>query len=271
MKVCGSLDSEINFSILIPSYNDNDGLLKTLDSLKGEIYSNVVIVDDGSKYPVVDFLSNIKTYHNIVVLELHQNSGIIVALNSGIDFLHKNKIRYVYRLDSCDINCTGRLALQMEKMISTGAMMVGGQVEYFDEKSNFILKLPTEYHNIKNMQFYRSCFIHPAVLLDLHQICCENPYRKKFRHAEDYDLFLRIVRNGLAVNIDQIVVKCFVRANGLSLSNRRAQIISVLKSQIDNRSLFNIYFYIGVFKTLLMLIAPLSFVNSIKKLFLFKC
>lgn len=270
MNVFGKLDPALNFSILIPSYNDNSGLIDTLESLSDEIYSNILIVDDGSDYPVYDLLKKYITPHNIVILQLKKNSGIIIALNSGIDFLYNNRIRYVYRLDSCDLHCNGRIKKQMDKMVSTGAAIVGGHVEYFDDNSSFILELPTEYEQIKRMQYYRSCFIHPAVLLDLSKIETVNTYKKKYLHAEDYDLFLRVVKKNTAVNIDEIVVKCLIRSNGLSLSNRKKQISSVLKSQMDNIAVLNIFSYLGILKTIVIMIVPMKIVNIIKKFFIFR-
>lgn len=272
MNIFGTLDPSVNFSILIPSYNDSLGLISTLDSLKEEIYTNILIIDDGSAQHVSELLSNYYSPHNIIIIRLEQNSGIIIGLNTGIEFLYKNDIRYVYRLDACDLHIVGRLNAQMEAIIATDSAIVGGHVEYFNDSDSdsFILKLPIDYPDIKKLQFIRSCFIHPAVLMDLKKIYSTSAYRERYVHAEDYDLFLRTVISFKCVNIDRVVVKCLIRKDGISLSNRQAQIKSVFRTQLDNFQFHNIYSYLGLLKTSILLIAPLRFVNLFKKIFLFK-
>lgn len=266
-SVCGELNQKSNSAVLIPSYCDNEGLIKTLDSLEDEEYINIVIVDDGSYVSVASFLVDYTFKQNIVVITLESNKGIVEALNTGLKFLHENNVQYVFRLDACDINVKGRFAKQLDRIRSTNSALVGGCVEFFFEESNHtqILRLPSLSKEIAKKQFYRTCFVHPAVLLDLNKLNLDYMYSSKFKHAEDYELFLRITQKFNTTNVEDIVTKCIIRNNGLSLSNRKMQVFSVLKAQITHFKVNNVYSYIGVIKTSILLIAPRSFVEIIKK------
>lgn len=265
--VSGQLNHDYDSAVLIPSYQDNEGLLITLRSLNEEESSvNILVVDDGSTISVVSGLRDFVSHHNIVVITLKENQGIITALNTGLDYCSDNNIRFVYRLDAHDINVKGRLEHQKALMKSSGAALVGGAVEFFGEsgQSISILQLPTESSDIKKLQIFRSCFVHPAVLLDLQLLGKGFRYSHDFRHAEDYEFFLRISRSFDVANIEQVVTRCLIRSGGISLSNRKAQINSVFKTQFKYFDWSSRYSYLGVAKTTFLYLFPRDLVEFIK-------
>ncbi|GAD79653.1 glycosyltransferase [Vibrio ezurae] len=265
-SIFGTLDRSIDSVVLIPSYNDNKGLVATLESLNDEIELNVLIVDDGSKQPVVDLLSSHSFSQNIVVITLHENQGIIKALNTGLKFSYTEGIRFVFRLDACDINVKGRFEKQLNLLQSLDLALVGGGVEYFseDKSEKLFLRPPLVSDEIAAKQKYRTCFVHPTVLLDLGKLKLDFLYSSKYQHAEDYELFLRVTKFFPTGNVDAIVTKCLVRFEGLSLTNRKLQLKSVLKAQCVNFDYLSLYSYFGLFKTINLLFIPRSFIEFLK-------
>ncbi|WP_122055917.1 glycosyltransferase [Vibrio sp. Evd11] len=250
--------------ILIPAYNDKDGLKKTIDSIC-EKDINVLVVDDGSdeklslsEFGVVNF--------SLVIIRLKCNSGIVKALNVGLSTCKENKIRYVFRLDCCDIYVESRMEKQLNFLKENNFAMVGGNVEFFDENNRVLYKsnLPESCRDIKTKQVYRSCFIHPAILFDLNSLDFDVYYEKEYIHAEDYELFLRIVHSHDVGNIKDIVTRCLIRESGLSLSNRNAQILSVIKSQIKFFNYTKLLCYFGVVKSISLLVLPIKITNFVK-------
>lgn len=253
-------------SFLIPSYNDNDFLLRTLESIDNEGI-HILIVDDGSEVRVEKFISNYNFNSEITVVTLEENQGIIRALNEGLLYLKENMFRYIFRIDAGDININGRVDKQLEFLVSKKLGMLGGHVEYYTNDNKFAHYLPIEDVEIKRLQYMRSCFIHPSVVFDLDKI--DGLYSENFKYAEDYELFLRVLKHpGVNVgNLDEIVVQCLVRSDGISLSNRRKQIVSVIKAQVVHFDVKNKYSYLGVFKSILLLVLPYGVVEKLKSIY----
>lgn len=89
-------ESQIFFkpvSIVIPCFNSNDTILKSLYSIESQSLAkdqkskiDVVIVDDGSEIPTYEFIKNsIKDFSFLVkVIRLEKNGGLSTARNIGI-------------------------------------------------------------------------------------------------------------------------------------------------------------------------------------------
>lgn len=93
-------------TIIIPCYNSNDTILKTLYSIESQELSinqkkliDVVVVDDGSKEPVYNLIKKEQKYFSffVRVIRLEQNSGLSTARNIGI---LSSKMEFIILLDS---------------------------------------------------------------------------------------------------------------------------------------------------------------------------
>lgn len=266
MKTTGYWNSLERSAVLIPCFNDTEGLKATLSSLDGDCFFNVLVIDDGSSVILSDCIDTEAYSFNLTVLRLSENSGIITALNTGLSFLLNKKVVNCFRLDCCDLHVKGRFEKQLNFADENGLFLVGGAVEFFDEDQNSLstIVLPSSDSDIKKKQCYRSCFIHPSVMINLAVLNDVGYYNQKYAHAEDYDFFFRVSKKFKVGNLEDVVVKCLIRQSGLSLSNRNGQIKSVLRSQFDNADWFNLYTYIGMIKTILLFIAPRKFIEIIK-------
>jgi len=251
-------------SFLIPSYNDNELLIKTLNSIDGEGI-HILIVDDGSNIKVNDYISNCNFTSEITVITFEHNRGIVKALNAGLLFLKKNNYRYVFRIDAGDCNISGRVDKQLNSLIKQELGMIGGHVEYYNSENKFIHYLPLCDIEIRELQHMRSCFIHPSMAIDTNRV--KGLYSENFMHAEDYEFFLRLLREQeiKVANLDEVVVKCLVRSDGISLSNRRMQIFSVIKAQLKHFDLRNRYSYLGLLKSFILLVLPYKVTENLKR------
>ena len=89
-------------SIIIPCYNCEDYIEKTLQSIIDQTFKNfeIIIVNDESKDKSVEVSENILTKNNISFKIVNQkNSGVSRARNNGID--HSTG-KYVFMIDSDD-------------------------------------------------------------------------------------------------------------------------------------------------------------------------
>src|SRR5258706_6342491 len=101
------LYSPVDICVLIPCYNNMEGLIQSINSI---VYDQrrllVLVVDDGSTVPVTrnTIYQHLPISVNIQLIRLKQNQGITRALNKGLDFIYANyPVGYIARLDCGDI------------------------------------------------------------------------------------------------------------------------------------------------------------------------
>ncbi|NRN77620.1 putative teichuronic acid biosynthesis glycosyltransferase TuaG [Lactobacillus helveticus] len=73
-------------SIIIPSYNREKLIIRSVNSVLNQTYKNIelIVVDDCSSGPTVKRLKKI-TDPRLRVIKLEKNSGACVARNTGIE------------------------------------------------------------------------------------------------------------------------------------------------------------------------------------------
>lgn len=249
----GTLD---DVAVLIPAYNCQADLAHTLDSLRETAPLNVLIVDDGSSPPLV---TPKRAGLHIEMLRLEQNVGIERALQCGCEHLHRRGIRYIGRIDAGDRAVAGRFARQrayLEQHREVGALGTWAEVVSMQGQPLFTLRPPTEPHIIRRRRFYRSCFIHPAMMLRTSAVMEAGNYRQAYRAAEDLDLFLRIMKRHACANLPEIGILYELNQGGISATRRRIQIMSTLKLQLHYFEPFNPYYWLGLCKQVLHLALP---------------
>lgn len=89
-------------SVIVPVYNAEKYLDKTIDSILSQIYTNleVILFDDGSKDKSLEICNNYKEKDNRVKVFHKENGGVSSARNLGLD---NAKGDYVCFCDSDDI------------------------------------------------------------------------------------------------------------------------------------------------------------------------
>lgn len=97
-------------SVIIPTYNRKDRLIKTINSVLAQDYQDyeIIIIDDGSIDGTSDY---IKQYFPQVILLTHKtNQGVSAARNVGIEKAQGNWIAF---LDSDDLWHSNKLSQQI--------------------------------------------------------------------------------------------------------------------------------------------------------------
>ncbi|MBJ8189868.1 glycosyltransferase [Bacillus cereus] len=255
-------------AVLIPVYNNEEGLIRSLNSLEDEeILLDIVVVNDGSdKEPVIpkeDFKNN------IILLNLSENQGIEMALNKGLEFILKNNYNYVGRLDAGDLIVKGRFVKQVKYLeCNEEYMLVGSDVEYVNTDGNhmFNIQLPKGYKQIRKKMHVNSCFLHPAVLISVNALKSEGVYSTDFKAAEDYELFFRIVSKYKSENLDEILTITEYNEGGISLTRRKEQLKSRFKIQLKYFDFKTFESYRGILQTIVLYIMPVKVITFIKKI-----
>lgn len=255
-------------ALLIPVFGDQDGLEYSLKRLPNELRLDVVIVDDGSQPPIK--APRTIGSHTVSVIRLERNCGIDRALNAGLQWILRREYDYVARLDAGDVALPGRFLKQVEFLEAhPDYALVGGQARFVDREGRVVFReyLPTEDEQIRRVMHTRNCFIHPAVMLRTSVIRKLGPYSEDFKAAEDYEYFFRILQQSKVANLPDEVVVCAFSPKGISLSRRRTQIISRLKVMLRYFDPTMVESYLGLLKSVLLCIAPILAVLTIKRYF----
>ena len=254
--------------VLIPAYNCQDDLLRTLASLVEEAPVKVLVVDDGSTPPIeAPALANLQ----VELLRLPSNQGIELALRTGCEYLLQRGVRFIARIDAGDIAVAGRLARQrqvLDRHPEIGAVGAWAEAVSPAGQSLFVCKPPTDPARIRRLRFVRSCFIHPALMLRAEALARVGNYRANYPAAEDLDLLLRIMQHYDCSNLAEIGVRFALNEQGISSTRRRRQIISTLKLQWSYFEPMNPYDWLGWCKHGLHLIVPYRALQRIKRMVL---
>ncbi|WP_144159184.1 glycosyltransferase [Paraburkholderia sp. BCC1885] len=252
-------------AVLIPAYNGQAELERTLASFSEEAPVNVLIVDDGSTPPIVaPALPNL----TVEVLRMAQNGGIEKALQTGIDALAARGFRYAARIDTGDLTVPHRLAKQrayLQANPRVAGLGMWTQVVSLAGEPLFMLTPPAAPAAIRRMRFYRNCLAHPSMMLRIEAVREVGNYRADYRSAEDLDLFLRLMERHDCANLPELGLYYELNEGGISATKRHRQITSTLRLQLRYFNAGNLYDWLGLAKNLLHFVMPYRALRAVKR------
>lgn len=261
----------IDFYLLIPCYNNEEGLIRSLQSVNYPHGSFiVVIVDDGSDTPLAEerIHSALSNSLSLQIIRHTANAGITKALNTGLEWIFRQgRKTLIARLDCNDLCTTERFYRQVDFMRQHPETdLVGSWCIFRDFVSgeSFQYRTPTVHEQIRKSMHFRNVFIHPTVMWRFDP---EKPllYPENFPHAEDYGLFNEILINGKSAVIPDFLVTCALDRKGISLANRQEQLRS-RKNVIRHYGNSKFLTRAGIIKLWALQAIPYSFLLCIKRL-----
>lgn len=265
------LTSPPRVALLIPYYNDPDGLYRSLDSVRPDEPCDVLVVDDGSvRHPLdaAEAAHHCHTQGQLFTLGLAANHGIEGALNTGLTWIRERGYEYVARLDCGDRNRPARIARQLEFLDQhPEVVLVGGQASYVDLAGNeqFVLPLPADHDEILAYLRNNSAFMHPSVMFRTAVLDRVGLYPTEFPRAEDYALFWDMAQVGRVANFPEPLIDYELDPDSLSLSGRREQLKSRLKLQRRNSD-GSWAARRGIARTILLMATPYRAAKRVKTL-----
>ena len=263
--------SKIDFCLLIPCYNNFNGLIVSLKSVTYPAGKYLVlIIDDGSVETVtlekINKAMDKKT--PIVVLQNEKNLGITATLNKGLHWIEENSdARFIARLDCGDICSPERFELQVEYMDTHPETGLTGSWCRFEEKKTlkkYAYKTPTHHDDIIKAMYLRNVFIHPTTMFRTLLVKKVGYYPINFEYAEDYAFFWKLMNISQTYIFDRFLVICELNKGGLSYSNKGKQLFA--RSKVIKAFGSNIVLKINAYVRLaLLLILPKGLALQLKK------
>lgn len=234
--------SHADIIVLIPYYNNLDGLKKSLGSISALEPVDVLIVDDGSKIkPDSGFLKkSFPAIHDIIIVNLEKNMGIEHALNRGLQYIMEaDKYPFVARLDCGDLCRPDRFKLQKQFLDENKEIyLVGSWVQWItpEGKPLYIYELPLQNEEIKSVMYYKDPFVHPAIMFRTEVLKKTGFYPTKYIYCEDTAFFFNILQYFKTANIPQPLVDCIIDPHGISQSKYRKQKLSRIRFSLNTFS-----------------------------------
>lgn len=251
-------------TVLLPAFNAQHDIERTLASFCERAPVRVLIVDDGSLPPIVaPTVANM----TVEVLRMPRNGGIERALQAGMDALAARGIKYAARIDAGDLAAPYRLEKQREYMemhSRTAVLGMWTHVVNMEGARLFDLQPPTEPADIRRVMLLRSCFTHPSLMLRVTAVIDAGNYRAQYRAAEDLDLILRLLQHHDGANLAEFGVYYELNEHGISATRRRTQVWSTLRLQMKYLRVTHLPDWIGVAKSVAHLMLPYRALRALK-------
>lgn len=231
------------FSVIIPLYNKEDCILKTLDSVLNQSYNDfeIVVVDDGSTDHSLSMVRTVMDDRLRVVSQ--PNAGPSSARNRGIQEV---KGKYIAFLDADDIWSQDYL-LEMSRLITDypDAVIYGFNYGII-EKGKTIVKEADEFRGYVSEQWNTFPFFYCTS-----SCCCKtdairaiNGFDERIFYGEDWDVWLRLLLKGKGV-LDTRVMAYYFKDVNFSMTQYNMPLEKHLPYFIDKYEearLSNVYF-----------------------------
>lgn len=208
----------------MPVYNAEKYVKQAIQSILDQSYTHfeLHIINDGSTDGSVDIIKSF-TDERIHLVENGTNLGLITTLNKGFDL---SRGKYIARMDADDMAMPNRLKKQVEFLDENPEVGLYGSA-YADlinselgKKTVFL----SDHDSLKSILFFNSCMAHPTVMLRT-EVIKKNElyYNPEFKHAEDYEFWVRLVEKTKFSNSPKVLLQYRIHDKQISSTEKAAQ------------------------------------------------
>ena len=235
-------------SIIIPTYNREKLIRKSIQSVLNQTYNNIeiIIIDDCSHDNTNKEVKKIRD-NRIRYIKLRKNKGANYCRNLGIK---KSTGEYISFLDSDDIFHKNKLERQIKNMKINKSNFDFCKIRiYIDNTNIFKITFPNsnQEKSILNGKIFdelcKGNFISTQSILIKKNILEKYLFDEKIPRLQDYDLLLRIIPKVKISYTNKVLVDLFLQKDsiGSSLLKLENAIIIILKKNYNLNLEQNIY------------------------------
>ena len=230
-------------SILLPVYNDEKFIFRSISSILNSTYKNfeLVVVNDGSTDNTSEIINQFQDSRIRVYKKM--NTGLIDSLNYG---LTKCNSDIIMRMDGDDEIIETKIDIQLKSFLKNNSILHGTGAKIIDNNSKEIHTVRVkENHNeiINCLNKLNTSLVHPSIMFYKDAILKSGGYDSKFEVAEDYELYHRISRIGKISNIDIPLLRLRKNEDNISKKRSSTQTLNTLiarEAYIKNKNIINV-------------------------------
>ncbi len=263
-------------AVLLPHYNNIEGLDATLQSLTTEAEDfTVIIIDDGSdnQKQVETLVQSYKKQLHITLIKQPICLGVTKTLNNGLTYILKQKhFIYIARIDAGDRCINNRFKKQLEAFkLDSNLGIVSSWVTFVDTSNTFLFnfKPPTTYKKIKQNIYKYNPFVHPAVMYKSEVVETIGMYPENYPALEDHAYFFKMIKQYKAKILPQFLLEYEVNPKSISALKRKEQTKSRIKLFLNNYN-FTFTATVGLIRAFITNIIPQKTMLYFKKTVFYK-
>jgi glycosyltransferase involved in cell wall biosynthesis len=220
-------------SVLMPVYNSAPFLREAIESILRQTFVDFefIIIDDGSSdgsTEIIRFYSGKDARIHSIRQERHQ--GIVSALNIGLGVC---RAEYIARMDGDDISLPDRFVLQLNRMSKTPNLgALGAALAYIDETGKELGVIRR--CNLQSSRLAANPLLHPTVMMR-REVLVEHQlhYWEKYRYAEDYYLWLEMLRFAAIDALDDVVLQYRISSRASRRRHLKEMVRATLRVKRD--------------------------------------
>jgi glycosyltransferase involved in cell wall biosynthesis len=229
----------MNCTVLLPVYNAGRPLSLAIESILGQEdkeFEFLIIDDrstDESAHVIQEYAARDRRIRPIYHAE---NLGLASTLNEGLELASSS---LVVRMDQDDEALSHRIGTQVRFMRENPGIAVAGSFVYhMGSKPAFdrLVELPVDPDDIASALRSANCIYHPSVILRREAVLESGGYRAAFKNAEDYDLWLRMVRTHRIANIPLPLLRYRFSTSGMTLGKKWQQMYYAKLAMLSNEA-----------------------------------
>jgi glycosyltransferase involved in cell wall biosynthesis len=234
-------NQEKMISVLIPTNRFNGWLVQAIESVYEANFPHpietLILANNMSEHELSS-LKELQKTHPFKIVDCERDS-LSDALNRGI---RESSFDIVARLDSDDLVEKDRFLIQHEHLIENPSIAIlASAVTVISENSDFVgyRYPPRSPSAIKALLLFGNCLVHPSIMFRKSLVLEAGAYTSNYQHAEDYDLFMRMLDDYEFSAIQMPLTKYRVFDDQISAKFRGEQLRSselILRSYFQKRT-----------------------------------
>ncbi len=212
-------------TVLLPIYNGEKYLKEAIESVLGQTFKDFefLIINDGSTDNSVKIINSYQD-PRIKLIYNEKNLGLIASLNKGFELI---QTEYIARMDCDDISSPDRLLKQINYLDQHPKIGVLGSWVKIIGDYDFVGKYYIQHEEIKASLLFNSSLAHPSVVIRKKILDrCNFRYNEKFKHAEDYEMWTRMIEITNFANLPEPLLFYRKHSESISKTQNEAQKIN---------------------------------------------
>jgi glycosyltransferase involved in cell wall biosynthesis len=256
-------------SVVMATWNDDpEYLAEAIASIAAQTYRNweLIIVDDSTRPETLRELDSLRASlgERCRLLRNDPPLGLARSLNAGFDL---SRGELIARMDADDVCVPDRFEAQVSFLAAHPEIgIVGGDIEIVAQDLRHLSfrhyrKDPRE---LVRMSFIRNPLAQPTVMLRKSVLKKVGGYDPKCERAEDYELWLRAIKNSIGItNMDKVLIKYRVSDEYSKKRDKRNWKFGIYGKMKNFNFRYPFLSALGILLSIALRLAPASLVDRL--------